>query len=426
MSDLFTDATDRSGAHRPLARRLRPKNLDEFVGQAHLVGPGGPLRRLLEEGGPLASMVFYGPPGTGKTALAHLVAERVEADVEVLNAVTAGVAEIRRISEAAADRLSLRGRRTMVFIDEIHRFDKRQQDALLPDVEEGRIVLVGATTENPSFYLTSALASRTVIFEFQPLADAEIRTIIQRGAADVGADVPDETLDLLVAHADGDARRALNALEIAALTVRGPLTPEAVRSVIGRKGVRHDRAGDAHYDCASAFIKSMRGGDPDAAVYWLARILEGGEDPRFIARRMAILASEDIGNADPIALVVATAAHEAAAFVGMPEARIILAQVATYLACAPKSNAAYRAIHAAQADIKNGVVMEVPMALRGTGYRDAERLGRGEGYVYPHDAPGGHVRQAYLPEPRRYYEPTDRGHEAKILARLRAWWPDRY
>lgn len=426
MTDLFTDAAERAGAHHPLARRLRPRHLEEFVGQRHLLSPGKPLHRLLDAGGPLASIVLYGPPGTGKTALAYLIADRVDAEVEIMNAVTSGVAEIRKVSDAARERLGLRGRRTLLFIDEIHRFDRRQQDALLPDVEDGRIILVGATTQNPSFYLTSALASRTLIFELRPLTEEDLLTILRRGVEDLRGDVDEEALTMLARHADGDARRALNALEVCVLTTKGRVDVATARESLAKKAIVHDRSGDAHYDCASAFIKSMRGGDPDAAVYWLARVLEGGEDPRFVARRMVILASEDVGNADPAALPLAVAAHQAAEFIGMPEARIVLAQAAIYLASAPKSNASYRAVESACAEIRAGRLLEVPMHLRGTGYRDAERLGRGEGYVYPHDRPDAFVRQDYLPEMRRFYEPTDRGAEVAIRKRLAAWWPERF
>lgn len=408
---------------------MRPRSLGEFAGQEHLTGPGRPVARLLETGH-LASMILFGPPGCGKTALAHLLAERLDAEFTGLNAVTSGVADVRRVAEEARDRLKLHSRRTLLFIDEIHRFNKAQQDALLPDVENGWIILMGATTHNPSAYVTTALASRSIFLEFLPLDDAAVLGLLSRALTDaergLGAaklTLSPEAASAIVLLASGDARRALNALEAAAAgaAMGSAIGAADVEAATGRKVIAHDRAEDAHYDCASAFIKSLRGSDPDAAIYYLARLIEGGDDPRFLARRMAIFASEDVGNADPRALVVAVAAAQALEFVGMPEARIILGQAAAYLASAPKSNAAYKAIDAALADVRAGKLLDVPNPLRGTGYRDAERLGRGEGYRYPHDH-GGFVKQEYLSEKRSFYQPTEHGEEKRIRERLKLWW----
>jgi putative ATPase len=416
-------------AHQPLARRLRPRTIEEFVGQAHVMGPGRVVDRIIKSRH-LASLIVFGPPGTGKTALAHLLAGIFDAAFEPVNAVTSGVAEIRRISEEAASRLALHGRRTLLFIDEIHRFNKAQQDALLPDVENGRLILIGATTHNPSFYVTAALASRTSFVEFHPLTVDEILTLLRRallekdrGLGATGIQVEEAALRGLAVTCDGDARRALTALELAAATapLGATLGPADLEAALGTRVIRHDRDEDAHYDCASAFIKSLRGSDPDAAVYYLARLLEGGDDPRFLARRLAIFASEDIGNADAKALLVAVAAAQALEFVGMPEARIILSQAATYLASAPKSNAAYLAIDAALADVRSGRLLEVPNHLRGSSYRDAERLGRGKDYRYPHDH-GGFVKQEYLSASRSFYRPAGHGEEKRLLDRLKALW----
>lgn len=399
--------------YQPLARKMRPRTVEEFVGQEHVLGEGKVLRRIILSG-KMTSMIFFGPPGTGKTAMANILADLADAEFVVLNAVTSGVADIRKASQEAGDRLKMRGRRTLLFIDEIHRFNKSQQDALLPDVENGQVILIGATTHNPSFYVTAALASRTTFIEFKPLSVESIVTILRR-ASDLR--IAEDALRHIAEISDGDARRALTALELVAVSAPDrEVTVADVTEALGRKVTAHDRDEDLHYDVASAFIKSMRGSDPDAAIYYLARMIEGGDDPRFLARRMAIFASEDVGNADPQALLVATAAHAALEFVGLPEARIILSQCAAYLATAPKSNASYLAIDEALSDIRSGRVLQVPNHLRGKTIH-----GRGEGYEYPH-ATGGFVKQDYLSEPRSFYRPTENGREKKMGEHLKALW----
>ena len=433
--DLFpTAASAEASAQRPLAARMRPRTLSEFVGQTHLLGPGKLLRRALDADR-LTSLILYGPPGTGKTALASLIATTSKAHFERVNAVTSNVDELRRIIEQAAlrQRVTTSGvaTRTLLFIDEIHRFNKAQQDVLMPDVEEGVIILVGATTHNPFFSLISPLLSRSLVVEFKPLAPADIRVILERAVADAERGLgqrrirlaPD-ALEFLAAIVDGDARRALNALEVAALTTPPDaegtvaITKAVAEESIQKKAVVYDHDEDAHYDTISAYIKAMRGSDPDAALYWLAKMLYAGEDPRFIARRLVICAAEDVGNADPQALVVASAAVQAVEFVGLPECRIPLAQATTYVACAPKSNAAYLGIERATEDVRQGRTLEVPTHLKDKNYPGAQRLGHGEGYQYAHDFPDHHVQQDYLPETRRYYEPTDQGFEQELKARL--------
>ncbi|RMH60012.1 MAG: replication-associated recombination protein A [Candidatus Hydrogenedentota bacterium] len=429
--DLFEG---RLGEFEPLARRMRPRDLSEFVGQEKILERGALLERILDRG-ILSSLVLFGPPGTGKTAMAHLIAQRLNAEFVPINAVTSGVADLRRESEAARRRLKHHSRRTVLFIDEIHRFNKAQQDALLPDLENGILVLVGATTHNPAFVLNDALASRTHFVEFEALSDEAIRRLVKRALEDeergLGGRAPlltETALDTLVRLACGDARRALNLLELCATGNAGKTVEDTdVERLAGRRIVRYDRDEDSHYDHASAFIKSMRGSDPDAAVYYMARMLEGGEDPRFIARRMMILASEDVGNADAKALILAAAAAEAVERVGMPEARIILAQCATYLACAPKSNAAYLAVDEALSDIRAGRECPVPQFLKDASYADAKCRGHGKGYLYPHDH-GGFVKRPYLSNPRTYYRPTEHGEEKRLRERLiRLWgeWPRR-
>ncbi|CAM3731095.1 replication-associated recombination protein A [Alicyclobacillus pomorum] len=420
--DLFDFAGEaEQSATAPLAHRMRPQTLDDIVGQTSVVGPGSPLRKAIERD-LLMSVILYGPPGTGKTSLAQVIAHATKARFETLNAVTAGVADIRQVVQRATDERSLYRRKTVVFIDEIHRFNKAQQDALLPYVEQGTIVLIGATTENPYFQVNPALVSRSHVYRLDPLSDEDIRTLLERALRDEAnglgrhqAEVSEEALDALVKYSGGDARRALNALEMAVLTApvqsdgRVTVDLEHVRESVQGRQVLYDTRGDEHYDTISAFIKSVRGSDPDAAILWLAKMLAAGEDPRFIARRLVILAAEDVGNADPQGLQMATAALHAVQAIGMPEARIVLSQVTTYLACAPKSNAAYVAINKALADVESGIRLQVPPHLRGSGYSGAKELGSGVGYIYPHDHPEEAKAQSYWPlgtEPRVYYVPT--------------------
>lgn len=416
----------------PLAWRMRPRDLDEFQGQSHLLGEKKPLRQAIQ-GDRFASFVFYGPPGTGKTALARIIAGRTGARFETLNAVTSGVGDIRKVIKKAEESRIRSQRATILFVDEIHRFNKVQQDALLPDVEKGRIVLIGASTENPFFALIPALRSRSQILEFKPLEAENLRRIVRRALEDkergfgtIQVRISEEALAHIVTLADGDARKALNALEIGVVTT----TPEAgvidftlsvAEDAVQKKALHYDRDGDAHYDTASAFIKSMRGSDPDAALYYLAQMLEAGEDPRFIARRIVICASEDVGNADPRALLIADAALRAVQTVGMPEARILLSQAVTYIATAPKSNAAYLAIERALSDVQEGESLPIPDFLKDSHYSGAKSLGRGEGYQYPHDAPGHFVPQDYLSQEKHYYEPSDQGFEKTIGQRMQAW-----
>jgi putative ATPase len=407
VGDLFSEAASaRMAEHAPLAARLRPRTLDELVGQQQILADGSALRRAIAEDR-VASMILYGPPGSGKTTLARIVAETTDAAFEQLSAVSATVAEVRAVIAAARERLGANGRRTILFLDEIHRFNKAQQDALLPSVEEGLLTLVGATTENPYFEVNAALLSRCQVYELEPLSEDELTTIVRRGAAELGLDLPDAVVALIAARAGGDARTALSVLELAAQTAGGAPNVTHVEDAARKRPLLYDRAGDRHYDFASAFIKSMRGSDPDAAVYYLAAMLEGGEDARFIARRMVILASEDIGNADPNALVVAVAAANAVEHVGLPEAQLNLAQAAIYLALAPKSNAVTTALAEARRDVREQGNVRPPKFLRSTGHPGQRKLGHGEGYVYPHDDPAG-FDMSYLPEElkgKRYWRP---------------------
>ncbi len=412
---------------QPLAVRMRPRNLDEFVGQQHFLGEGKLLRRLIQADR-LGSVIFYGPPGTGKTTLAQLLATETKSRYRQLSAVMSGVKELREVLDQARDHLSSIGERTLLFIDEIHRFNKAQQDALLPDVEDGVVVLVGATTQNPFFALTSALVSRSRIFQFEPLSNEEIKALVQRAAHDrerglgrFEIHLHEDALNFLAETSDGDARRALSSLEVGTLSSRTQpveFTLQLVQESVQRKAVEYDRSGDSHYDAASALIKSMRGSDPDAALYWLARMLEAGEEVRFLARRIVIAASEDIGNADPQALCVAVAAMQACEFVGLPECQLPLAQAVTYLACAPKSNAATVGISEARADVAQARVLPVPKSLRDSHYAGAKRLSQGVGYVYSHDDPEGIVAQDYLGVDREYYRPVSRGFEKELADRL--------
>jgi putative ATPase len=414
MGDLFSDAArERAAEVAPLAQRVRPRTLDEFVGQTHVLGEGSALRRSIEDDR-VRSSIFYGPPGSGKTTLARIVAAATDAEFEELSAVSASVKDVREILARARERLGTTGRRTILFLDEIHRFNKAQQDALLPAVEEGLVTLIGATTENPYFEVNSALLSRTQVYELEPLSDDDLQEVVRRGAAELGAAVPDELVDLIAQRSGGDARSALNIVELAWETAGGaPLTEEHVEDAARKRPLVYDKAADAHYDFTSAFIKSMRASDPDASVYYLAAMLESGEDARFIARRMIVLASEDIGNADPRALLVAVAAAQAVEHVGLPEARLNLAQAAIYLARAPKSNASYVALKEAARDVQEHGTVRPPKALRdGSWY--GRQLGHGKGYIYPHDNPAG-FDVDNLPDElkgRTYYRPSGNGEES--------------
>jgi len=420
------------GPDAPLALRMRPRALDEVVGQQHFCGEGKLLWRMIKADR-LASLIFYGPPGTGKTSLAHVIARHTQARFVPVNATTSNVKELRDILTEAATWKKHDGRRTVLFIDELHRFNRSQQDVLLPDVEQGTIILVGATTHNPFFAINSPLLSRSQIFEFRPLSEEDVRVLLRRALADkerglgnYNVDIADEALEHLVRICDGDARRALNALEVGVLSAkpghgkRIKFDLALAEDSIQRKALVYDRDEDEHYDSASAFIKSMRGSDPDAALYWMAKMLEGGEDPRFIARRVVICASEDVGNAAPFALVLASAAQQAVEFVGMPEGVIPLAQAVTYIACSPKSNASYAAVSEAQEDVRAGRTLPVPDYLRDANYKGAERLGHGQGYKYAHSYEGHWVDQDYIPTTRIYYRPTEQGQEKQLKDRLDA------
>jgi len=430
--DLFLQEKDqpKNSKDLPLAVRMRPATLDELFGQEHILGKGKLLRRAIEADR-LTSLILFGPPGSGKTSLAWCIAKMTQANYVAINATTSNVEELRRIISGA--KLSAREKRkkTILFIDELHRFNKAQQDVLLPDVEEGRLILIGATVHNPYFSLTSALLSRSIVCELKALEPPELLKIIdnalkdkERGLGNIKVKTDKKALNFLAKICEGDARRALAALELGVLTTQASqdgyvsFDLATAQESIQKKAVVYDHDEDGHYDTASAFIKSMRGSDPDAAIYWMAKMLYAGEDVRFICRRVCILAAEDVGNADPMALVLANAALQICEFVGMPEARIPLAQAVIYVACAPKSNASYLAIDKATQDIKEKKVQEVPDHLKDANYSGAQNLGHGIGYKYAHDYPGHFVRQKYTRKKVRYYEPTNIGYEAKIKERL--------
>lgn len=435
MPDLWQDKREAKvkGA-QPLAARMRPRSLEEFAGQQHFLGPGKLLRRMLEAD-QLTSVIFYGPPGTGKTTLAELIAGYTKRHFDRGNAAAVGVKDVRHVLDQARKRLEYEDKRTIFFLDEIHRFNRAQQDVLLGDVERGIVTLIGATTENPFFAVNNALVSRSQIFQFEPLSEEDVSGLIRRAIADVergygelSVTIDDEAVAHWATMSDGDARRALSALEIAVLSEQragAADTPihidlNTAEQSIQQKAIAYDRDGDAHHDAISAYIKSVRGSDPDAAIYWLAKMLHAGEDPMFIARRIAILASEDIGNADPRAIAVAASCYEIVHRIGLPEARITLAQATTYLATAPKSNASYMAINQAMTDVKTGRTVPVPRHLRSGAYSGAKELGNATNYKYAHDSDTGFVDQTYLGVDKTYYSPVERGYEKKIKDYL-AW-----
>ena len=428
--DLFDYMREQnSKTESPLASRLRPTTLDEVVGQQHIVGKDKLLYRAIKAD-KLSSIIFYGPPGTGKTTLAKVIANTTSAEFKQINATSAGKKDMEEVVQQAKNNQGMYGKKTILFIDEIHRFNKGQQDYLLPFVEDGTIILIGATTENPYFEVNSALLSRSIIFELKKLDKEDIKVLLlravndrEKGMGSFGAVIDDDALEFLADVCNGDARAALTAIELGILTTeRGAdgqihITIDVASECIQKRVISYDKAGDNHYDTISAFIKSMRGSDPDAAVYYLARMLYAGEDIKFIARRIMICASEDVGNADPMALVVATSAAQAVERIGMPEAQIILSQAVTYVACAPKSNAAYEAIGAAMSTVRNNVTPPVPTHLQDAHYKGAEKLGHGLGYKYAHVYPNHYVEQQYLPDAlvgTKFYEPTEMGYEQKI------------
>ena len=427
------EESSQSHKYEPLAARMRPRTLAEYVGQGHILAPGKLLRRAIEADR-IQSLIFFGPPGTGKTSLAQIIANQTRSRFERLSGVESNVADMRRVLGTAANRLANSGATTLLFIDEIHRFNKSQQDTLLPDVENGTVRLIGATTHNPFFFVNSPLVSRSQIFELQPISLAETAQLIQRalddgerGLGHLNCEAAPEVVEHLARVSDGDARKALNSLEIAALTTPPDddgtvrITLQIAEDCIQKKVVVYDGDEDAHYDTISAFIKSMRGSDVDATLYWLAKMIHAGEDPRFIARRIVIHAAEDVGLADPMALVLANAAFQAAEFIGWPEARIPIAEAAIYIAGANKSNSVIKAIDAALADVRSGKTIPVPPHLKDSHYAGAAKLGHGEGYKYSHDFPGHFVAQDYLGAARRFYEPTEQGAEKKIKARVDYW-----
>lgn len=414
---------------------MRPKTLDEFFGQNDIVGEGKILRRMLEQGTLESSLIFWGPPGCGKTTLAHIIAEKVDVHFVFFSAVTSGIADVRRVVGEAGQRLGYNGRRTILFIDEIHRFNKAQQDAFLPHIENGTIILIGATTENPSFEVISPLLSRCRVFVLRPLSEEDIARILRsaldddrRGLGSRTIDADSDTLGYLAHLANGDARTALNALEMAVASFPGAgpvtMTREAVEEAVQKRSILYDKEGEEHFNIISALHKCLRGGDPDAGLYWLARMLEVGEDPLYVARRLVRFASEDVGNADPQAIQVSIAAMEAVRFIGMPEGKLALAQLVTYLALAPKSNALEKAYNAAAADVEEHGPLPVPLWIRNAPTRLMKDLGYGDGYIYPHEDRNAVVAQEYFPEKiagSRYYKPVERGFEREMIKRLDYW-----
>ncbi len=430
VMDLFEQSPKKTLAHEPLAARMRPISLAEFVGQSHLLGEGKLLTRAIQSD-KISSLIFFGPPGTGKTTLASVISRETKSYFEPLNAVASNVAEIRKAIEQAQRRFLSSGQKTILFIDEIHRFNKAQQDVLMPDVEKGNPILIGATTHNPFFSIVSALLSRSLVFELKTLGEDDVRRILLRALGDPEKGLglhrvlmDEAALSFLSKICDGDARRALNALEIGVTTTSATpnegvhFTKEIAEASIQKKAVVYDADEDQHYDTISAYIKSMRGSDPDAALYYLAKMLYGGEDTRFIARRLVICAAEDVGNADPQALILANTALQVSEFIGMPEARIPLAQATVYIASCPKSNAAYLGIESAMKDVAEGRTLEVPSHLQDASYPGAQKLGRGGGYQYSHNFEGHYVEQEYLPEKKKYYFPTEQGYEKNLKAYL--------
>jgi putative ATPase len=425
--DFFSQAASKK--NMPLAARMAPRSFGEFMGQDNIVGDDRLLRRAIEADN-LGSVIFFGPPGSGKSALARIIASKTKSYFEEANAVTIGISDIRKIIESAKSRVEMLGKKTILMLDEIHHFNRLQQDALLPDVENGIITLIGITTENPFFYINAAIISRSSVFEFSPLAKSALSVIMEsaindkdNGLGRYNIKISQEAKNHLIVNANGDARKLLNALEVGVLSTK--VNGEGIRvfditvaqESVQKRAVVYDHCGGSHYDHISAFIKSMRGTDPDAAVYWLAKMLAAGEDPRFLARRIIICACEDVGMADPRALTVAVSALNAVEFVGMPEARIILAQAAIYVACAPKSNSSYLAIEKALAEVKGGKERIVPAYLKDT-HLDGKELGHGKGYKYPHDFEGHYVKQGYWPDPIELYTPTKEGYEEKVRERL--------
>jgi len=430
VADFFNDISGEIDRNAPLAKRMRPSTLEEFVGQEHILGAGKLLRRAIEADR-ISSLILYGPPGTGKNTIANIIAKKTLASFVEINAVLSGVEDLRKVIALAKERLYTVGKKTILFIDEIHRFNKSQQDALLPDVENGTVILIGATTQNPYFYVNPALISRSLIVELFPLSKEAVSQVIHKAVKDkenglgrYKVDITAEAVAHIVDKSDGDARTALNALEIGVLTSKPDTTGNIIFDIttaqesIQKKKIVYDKGDDEHYNTISAFIKSMRGSDPDAALYYLAKMIYAGEDPRFIARRIVICASEDVGNADPTALILANTALQVSEFIGMPEARIPLAQATIYVATAPKSNASYLAIDKALEDIKNNITLEIPKYLKGTGYKGAKELGHGVDYKYSHEYKDAVSGQEYMTENRIYYEPSNMGYEARIKAYL--------